>query len=247
MENPSYPQEYSNNMFGREGNHSLESNGNSFIYWIRSISWPFWLLFFIILAFLGFNIFTAISKGAGEAGSLINVIIDKIKNAGKIINTFKNIIFTSATGTKGIIDTTAEASDIVLEKVQDSTQVGNQLTTTNNDTTSKTDTTPTSATTKSTVTPTTVTSTLPQGDISQNNTLNRALNTSVQQSSIGQMDYQADDSLSTIQSGGSKGGWCLIGEDRGFRSCARVENANECMSGDIFPTNEICINPTLRT
>ena len=91
MENPSYPQEYSNNMFGRDGNHSLETNSVSFISWIRSISWPYWLLFFIILAFLGFNIFTAISKGAGEAGSLINVIIDKIKNAGKIINTF-NVI-----------------------------------------------------------------------------------------------------------------------------------------------------------
>lgn len=248
MENSSYPEEYSN-MLGNNGNNSLETKGNSFVNWIRSISWPYWLLFFIILAFLGFNIFTVISKGAGDAGSLINVIIDKIKSTGKIVNTLKNIIFTSATATKGIIDTTANVSNDILEKVQDSTEVGNQLTTNNNNTTSTTTstTTPASATTNSSVTPTTVTSTIPQGDISQNNTLNRALNTSAQQSNIGQMNYQADDSLSTIQTGGSKGGWCLIGEDRGFRSCATVENASECMSGDIFPSNEICVNPRLRT
>jgi hypothetical protein len=36
------------------------------------------------------------------------------------------------------------------------------------------------------------------------------------------MNYQADDTLSSIQSGGSKAGWCFIGEDRGFRSCAYV-------------------------
>jgi hypothetical protein len=44
----------------------------------------------------------------------------------------------------------------------------------------------------------------------------------------------------------SKTGYCYIGEDRGFRSCIKVGENDECISGDIFPTREICINPNLR-
>jgi hypothetical protein len=41
-------------------------------------------------------------------------------------------------------------------------------------------------------------------------------------------------------------GWCYIGEDRGFRSCIYKSSEDKCMSGDIFPTKDICINPSLR-
>lgn len=61
-----------------------------------------------------------------------------------------------------------------------------------------------------------------------------------------QGEYQADESNSTIQSGSGKSGWCYIGEDRGFRSCAEVGPNDACMSGDIFPTHDVCINPNLR-
>jgi len=44
----------------------------------------------------------------------------------------------------------------------------------------------------------------------------------------------------------SKQGYCYIGEDRGFRSCIEVGQGDVCMSGDIFPTKDICINPKLR-
>lgn len=56
-----------------------------------------------------------------------------------------------------------------------------------------------------------------------------------------------DDATSVTQSGGrSKSGYCFIGEDRGFRSCIKVGENDQCMSGDIFPTMDICINPNLR-
>jgi len=42
------------------------------------------------------------------------------------------------------------------------------------------------------------------------------------------------------------GGWCYVGEDRGFRSCIEISDSDKCMSGDIFPTRQICINPSLR-
>jgi len=44
----------------------------------------------------------------------------------------------------------------------------------------------------------------------------------------------------------SKSGFCYIGEDRGVRSCVKVKHADMCMSGDIFPTQAVCINPNLR-
>ena len=55
-----------------------------------------------------------------------------------------------------------------------------------------------------------------------------------------------DDSGSRTQNKPSKAGFCYIGEDRGFRSCIRVTENDTCMSGDIFPTKELCINPNLR-
>ena len=74
---------------------------------------------------------------------------------------------------------------------------------------------------------------------------NRALNTSQSQQSAEQ-DYQANEASSSVHSAG-KSGWCFIGDDRGFRSCAQVGANDTCMSGDIFPSQEICMNPNLRT
>jgi len=57
-----------------------------------------------------------------------------------------------------------------------------------------------------------------------------------------------DDTGSEIQRSkiSGKTGYCFIGEDRGFRNCVSVTENDQCMSGDIFPTREICINPSLR-
>jgi hypothetical protein len=71
--------------------------------------------------------------------------------------------------------------------------------------------------------------------------LNKALNNSQEQN----MDYQALEASSSVHSAG-KSGWCFVGEDRGFRSCALVNEDDKCMSGDIFPSQELCINPNLR-
>ena len=57
---------------------------------------------------------------------------------------------------------------------------------------------------------------------------------------------EPDEAGSRTQRGTHKSGYCYIGEDRGFRSCIRVNEGDECMSGDIFPTRDLCINPSLR-
>jgi hypothetical protein len=43
--------------------------------------------------------------------------------------------------------------------------------------------------------------------------------------------------------GSSSIGFCYIGEYDGTRSCASVNESSKCMSGDIFDTNEKCMNP----
>lgn len=56
-----------------------------------------------------------------------------------------------------------------------------------------------------------------------------------------------DDAMSSTQrSSSGKAGYCYIGEDRGFRSCIQVKEGDTCMSGEIFPSNAICVNPSLR-
>jgi hypothetical protein len=55
-----------------------------------------------------------------------------------------------------------------------------------------------------------------------------------------------DESDSVTQRGTMKSGFCYVGEDRGIRSCVKVNESDMCMSGDIFPTQAICVNPSLR-
>jgi len=55
-----------------------------------------------------------------------------------------------------------------------------------------------------------------------------------------------DATSSTQRNGPNKAGYCYIGEDRGFRSCIYVKEDDVCMSGDIFPSNDLCVNPSLR-
>ena len=54
-----------------------------------------------------------------------------------------------------------------------------------------------------------------------------------------------DDSSNPIQSR-SKTGYCFVGNDRGYRSCMEIDELDKCVSNKIFPTRELCINPTLR-
>lgn len=43
-----------------------------------------------------------------------------------------------------------------------------------------------------------------------------------------------------------KPGYCYIGTDRGYRSCIKINRRDQCESNKIFPSMDICINPSLR-
>jgi len=54
-----------------------------------------------------------------------------------------------------------------------------------------------------------------------------------------------DDSASSVQ-GGAKSGFCLAGEWKGVRTCVKVDSAKDCTSGQLFPSEEKCVNPASR-
>lgn len=42
-------------------------------------------------------------------------------------------------------------------------------------------------------------------------------------------------------------GYCYVGKINDTRYCAKVSGRDQCMSGDIYPSMDICVNPNLRT
>lgn len=201
---------------------SSTSDGEGFFESIKNISVTTWLLIVLILAFLGFNIFVYLAKGTQDITNFFGPLIKMIVGLTAVIT--GDVVDVTAEGTKTVVDATASTIDKGLTAVQN-------------------------------ITPNTPNSNFKappsqpqqqQPDLMANNTLNKAINTA-QSKQPSSTDYQADESTSNIQGGATKSGWCYIGEDRGFRSCAQVGDNDKCMSGDIFPTQEVCVNPNLRT
>ena len=196
------------------------SDGEGFFESFQNISATTWLLIILILAFLGFNIFVYLAKGTQEINSFFAPLLTKILGLFGAVS--GQVVDVSAEGAKAVVNTSADVIDTSLTAVQDIT--------------------PNKA--KSSV-PSESVSQQNNHDIMKNNTLNKALNTS-KSKEPNSNNYNADDASSNIQGGAPKPGWCYIGEDRGFRTCAEVGVNDKCMSGDIFPSHEICINPNLR-
>lgn len=201
-------------------NNYAENNG--FIGYLKSVSFSTWIIIILILAFLGFNIFIYLAKGTQNIANLFAPLLKSV--FGITLATTGKVVDVSAEGAKAVVSGTANVIDKGLTNVQNvipkqsSTSIPNQS----------------------------ISSTIPSPNPVENTSLNRALNTSKQSQQNTTNEYEANEATSSINNS-SKSGWCYIGEDRGFRTCAQVGVNDECMSGDIFPTNEICINPSLRT
>jgi hypothetical protein len=180
---------------------------------LKEINTTTWVIIIFILAFLGFNIFVYLAKGTQDISNFFGPIIQKI--FGTTVGVTSQTVDVAAEGTKAVVGGTANVVNASLSAVQD-------------------------------ITPNNASSTIKSQPIQQpnpnqydNNTLNKAINTSKQsQQQGGNQDYEPHEAESS--------GWCYIGEDRGYRSCAQVGVDDKCMSGDIFPSQELCMNPNLR-
>jgi hypothetical protein len=58
---------------------------------------------------------------------------------------------------------------------------------------------------------------------------------------------EPNQTTSPIQSGSASGKskWCLVGEYNGARGCISVSDQDKCLSGQVFPSQQMCLNPNL--
>lgn len=58
---------------------------------------------------------------------------------------------------------------------------------------------------------------------------------------------EADSATNPIQKPitSNKAGWCLVGEYEGRRGCIQVGQEDKCLSGQVYPNQKMCLNPTL--
>lgn len=174
----------------------------------------------VILAILGFNIFRYLGNVTENISNIFGPLFSFLGKG--VTSTVKTTIDTSAEGTKGIINTSTNVIDSGL------TALENKLN--KNITRNKID-----DDTKDPV--------KDKNDPNQNEGKAAETPKNTDKKPKGPVP---DESGSRTQNKPGKAGYCYIGEDRGFRNCIRVTENNTCMSGDIFPTKELCINPNLR-
>ena len=206
--------------------------------YFENITLQTWIIIILLLAFLGINIFAYLAKGTQETVSIFEPI-------------FKFFGYTTLTTTKQTIETSAKGATSGINMVAGTTTgaIDNIIQTPDTETPVATSGTSTG-----------VSSNVPQGNIStslpvQNNiqknsakiekwqedALSKALSSAEQK----QNQVSPDDSRSSIQTTG-KSGWCYIGDDQGLRTCSEIGVNDVCISGDVFPTQPVCINPNLR-
>lgn len=217
-------------------NIDISSNSSSFMGYFYNISWQTWIVIILILALLGINIFAYLARGTEETALIFQKIFGPIlKFFGySVLETTKQTINTSSAGAKSGIDIVDKNATNLIDTIQQ-TPVG-----------------------------TSTGVSIPQGKMSsssfpqslnqnQNQNLNQNMNQGLERDSLSRAldnakqgdNVSPDDSRSSIQTTG-KSGWCYIGEEQGTRTCSEIGVNDVCMSGNVFPNLEICMNPNLR-
>ena len=223
-----------------------ESSSGGFLEGLKQVDMSTWVIIFLIFTFLGFNIFIYLAKGTDYLAKVTENISNAIKPiSGAFVSLFgdvtKDAVGVAIVGTHAAVSGTQKIVNVGADEINKSLDSIMQK---GGATPSPTP-TPSSSPSPSSATSSVKGQSVTKTDTAQTIALNNALNASASKQSP-PPTYEADDSNSKIQTGGNKSGWCYIGEDRGFRSCISVGEGDTCMSGDIFPSQELCINPNLR-
>jgi len=204
---------------------SASSSGTTLLDKIRGFSPITWIIIILILAILGFNIFTYLAVGTQDISQFLKVILTKILDI---------IPFTVNKVVTGVENASQNVSDNIqnLQEAPEETLSNSSI----NSMAVETESVSEKVNTK---------------NEQLNNVLNNSLKMRQQQSQQQQsQDYQPYEAQSSVTGGGKgetgQAGWCYIGEDRNIRTCAQVGKDDTCMSGNIFPSQEICMYPELR-
>ena len=177
----------------------------------------------VILLFLGINIFSHLGDFFQHLKDTTAPIIESIlKNLGYVVTeTTKDVTELTATGAKLGVDVAAGTVESGIDVIQGQLDIDESQSSQNNDS---------SKNIKSI----------------KRKSMSNSLSSALANAESNSEPFPDDATSSTQRNGSSKTGYCYIGEDRGFRSCISVEDSDVCMSGDIFPSNKICVNPSLR-
>jgi len=81
------------------------------------------------------------------------------------------------------------------------------------------------------------------------NQLDQSINLSKIPTNIYSKQPEPDKTTNPIQKPitSNKAGWCLVGEYEGRRGCIQVSQEDKCLSGQVYPNQKMCLNPTLTT
>lgn len=221
---------------------SSSSSSSSFLDYIASITWQTWLILILILALLGINVFTYLAQGTqqlAQSTEQLNSMFGSafgplLKSLGyNVLETTKQTVQTANEGVKGVSDAVTNTTTKVINKVENKALSPSSSSSSNS----------------SSYVPNTASSSI-QG-------LGSGLGTAV---GSGPVDEFQQDSLEKALSDASstnvpepsgsmvtgKSGWCFIGQDKLTRTCAQVGVNDMCLSGDVFSSQDVCVNPSLR-
>tara|TARA_B110001450_G_scaffold256350_1_gene286435 strand:- start:9091 stop:9867 length:777 start_codon:yes stop_codon:yes gene_type:complete len=188
-------------------------------------SFLFWGLIILILAFLGFNIFSYLSKGT----DLLTGILSPITSALGMLTgeTTKTTISNASTGSKKIVDTTSNLSQDIIGTVGKGTSKGIDFL--SNASTSG------------------ITALEKKLQKNKTNVIDAENNNKLIDGEKKQKYKDLDDSEpEPVRTSSQQHGYCYIGKINDVRTCAKVSSKNKCMSGDIYPNMDLCVNPNLR-
>ena len=233
---------------------SMSSTGSSITNFFANITWQTWLIVILVLALLGINIFTYLAKFTTGFSNIIDTYfgpILKLLGFG-VLETTKKAVEVTATGTKMGIDLVENTTVGAIDTIENAAKGNGSVPSISGNASGS------SGKSAATGTNTTSNATAQKASSSQKNSMPVQQQIqeagSVYEWNQGSLDSALNDaskqpepmpSESTNYTTG-KAGWCFIGEDRGIRSCSQVGVNDMCMSGDIFPTQDVCMNPNLR-
>lgn len=169
-------------------NISSSPISNTSTFSIKKIS--IYLLIILILAFLGFNIFTYLSDGTEYLKKLLAPL--SINLANKSGDVAKTTTDSALKGTKKILDVGVDTTTNILDTTKEGTDSGI-------------------------------------------NYIQKKLKNTNTEKKVSEPE--------PISTSSYKQGFCFIGKINDTRYCAKVTSSDQCMSGEIFPSENECINP----
>ena len=185
--------------------------------------------FIMVLALFGINIFTYLSQATNYITGLVGPMFSTTANV--LGDTTKSIIKNTSAGTQEILDVGSNTSQQIVDVGSGTTQriidVGSNTSKNIVDATAKGSTSGIDYL---------------QGSLKKNVSAVKPENNNPTTNHVNKPAAEPEPTNTTA----SSHGYCYIGNINDARHCAKVNTNDQCMSGDIYPTMDICINPNIK-